>query len=76
MILHTIDKGWYLILYFHTKRIIYGGVDITKNASGIAVTFPYNPLLIEKIKTISYHTWDSEKKILEFLKYRWDKRSF
>jgi hypothetical protein len=45
------------------------GVDITKNASGIAVTFPYNPLLIEKIKTISYHTWDSEKK-LEFLKYR------
>jgi len=42
------------------------GVDITKNASGIALTFPYNPLLVEKIKTISYHTWDSEKKYWSF----------
>jgi len=41
-------------------------VNITKDDAGIVVTFPYNTLLVEKIKTIPSHRWDSEKKFWSF----------
>jgi len=44
------------------------GVNITKDDAGIVVTFPYNPLLVEKIKTIPYHRWHPEKKFWSFPK--------
>jgi hypothetical protein len=43
------------------------GVNITKNDAGIVVTFPYNLLLVEKIKTIPCHKWHPEKKYRNFL---------
>jgi hypothetical protein len=56
-----------LIEYPSQREDIYG-VNITKNDSGIiVVTSPYNPLLVEKIKTISCHRWYSEKKYGSFL---------
>jgi len=39
---------------------------ITKDVAGIVVTFPYSPLLVEKVKTIPGHRWDSEKKYWSF----------
>jgi len=41
-------------------------VNITKNDAGIVVTFPYNPLLVEKIKTIPCYKWHPEKKYRNF----------
>jgi hypothetical protein len=41
-------------------------VNITKDDAGIVVTSPYNPLLVEKIKTISCHKWHPEKKFWSF----------
>jgi len=41
---------------------------ITKDDAGIVVTFSYNPLLVEKIKTIPGDRWDSEKKFWSFPK--------
>jgi hypothetical protein len=42
-------------------------VNITKDNTKVrVVTFPYNPLLVEKIKTIPSHKWDSEKKYGNF----------
>jgi hypothetical protein len=46
---------------FFTREDIYR-VNITKDDAGIVVTSPYSPLLVEKIKTISCHRWDSGKK--------------
>jgi len=39
---------------------------ITKDVAGIVVTFPYNPLLVEKVKTIPGHRWHPEKKYWSF----------
>jgi hypothetical protein len=43
-------------------------VNVAKDNTGIVVTFPYNPLLVEKIKTITSDRWDSEKKFWSFPK--------
>jgi len=54
-----------LIEYPSQREDIYG-VNITKDDVGIVVTFPYSPLLVEKIKTIPSDRWDSEKKYWSF----------
>jgi hypothetical protein len=55
-----------VIEFFHKGRITYG-VNITKDDTKVrVVTFPYNPLLVEKIKTIPCHKWASEKKYGSF----------
>lgn len=41
-------------------------MNITKDHTGIVVTFPYNPLLVEKVKTIPCHKWHPEKKFWSF----------
>jgi len=54
-----------LIEYPSQREDIYG-VNITKDDAGIVVTFPYNPLLVEKVKTIPSQRWHSEKKYGRF----------
>jgi hypothetical protein len=55
-----------LIEYFPQREDNYG-VNITKNDSGIiVVTFPYNPLLVEKVKTVPGRKWHPEGKHWSF----------
>jgi hypothetical protein len=50
-----------------SQRVYSYGVNITKDDTKVrVVTFPHNPLLVEKIKTIPCHKWDSEKKYRNF----------
>lgn len=46
----------------------YGrGVTTSKESSGrITINFPYNPLKVEKIKTVSHHRWHPEEKHWSF----------
>ncbi|MDI6802032.1 MAG: hypothetical protein QMD01_08305 [Thermodesulfovibrionales bacterium] len=44
------------------------GITLSKDISGrIAVAFHYNPLFIERVKTISGHRWHPEEKHWSFL---------
>jgi hypothetical protein len=54
-----------LIEYPSQREDIYG-VNITKDDAGIVVTFPYNPQLVAKVKTIPGRKWHPEKKFWSF----------
>ncbi|MCD6570416.1 MAG: hypothetical protein J7L53_06910 [Deltaproteobacteria bacterium] len=41
-------------------------VQVSKDVSRIVVTFPYNPLLIEKIKMVKGHRWHPTEKYWSF----------
>jgi len=54
------------LIEYPSQREDSYGVNIIKDDAGIVVTFPYNPLLVEKVKTIPRRKWDSEKKYRNF----------
>ena len=55
-----------MLEYFPQREDNYG-VNITKNDSGIiVVTFPYNPLLVAKVKTVPGHKWHPAEKYWSF----------